>query len=202
MKAKQGEKHNEPARTGNAGNAGKRRGVSAAKEIAYIAVSVALIAVCAWISVPVLQVPYTFQTFAVPLVGGLLGWKRGGIAVAVYILMGLAGIPVFSGFNAGPAALFGVTGGYIIGFLFAVVISGLFKLIPLKNKWGRCALFYGANVLGMAVCYIFGTAWFAAMYHCSAAYALAVCVVPYLIADAVKLAAAAILTVRMERFIK
>lgn len=182
--------------------AGKRRARSAAKEIAYIAVGAALITVCTWISVPVLSIPYTLQTFAVPLVGALLGWKRGLAAVVVYILMGLVGIPVFSNFHAGVGVLFGMTGGYIFGFLFAVVISGLFKLIPLKNKWGRLGMFYGANILGMAVCYAFGTAWFAYMYHCSVAYALTVCVVPYLAADAVKLFLAALLTVRLEQHVK
>ena len=113
--------------------------------MAYIAVSVALITICAWISVPVLQVPYTLQTLAVALIGALMGWKRGVAAVAVYILMGLAGIPVFSNFNAGAGVLFGATGGYIFGFLFAVVISGLFKMIPIKNKWGRTAMLYGAH---------------------------------------------------------
>jgi biotin transport system substrate-specific component len=129
---------------------------SAAREMAYIAVSVALITICAWISVPVLQVPYTLQTLAVALIGALMGWKRGVAAVAVYILMGLAGIPVFSNFNAGAGVLFGATGGYIFGFLFAVVISGLFKMIPIKNKWGRTAMLYGANIIGLSVCYFFG----------------------------------------------
>lgn len=181
---------------------GKRRARSAAKEIAYIALGVALITICAWISIPVFTIPYTLQTLAVPLIGALLGWKRGATSVVVYILMGLAGIPVFSNFNAGAGVLFGPTGGYIFGFLFAVVISGLFKLIPLKNKWGRSGMFYGANVLGMAVCYAFGTAWFVFMYRCSVAYALTVCVVPYLAADAVKLLVAALLTVRLEPYIK
>lgn len=175
---------------------------SAAREIAYIALGVALITVCAWISVPVLSIPYTLQTFAVPLVGALMGWKRGVAAIAVYILMGLIGIPVFSNFNAGAGALFGATGGYLFGFLFSVFISGLFKLVPLKNKWGRTAMLYGANILGMAVCYAFGTAWFAYIYECTIVYALTVCVVPYLIADAVKLAVAAVLTVQLERFVK
>lgn len=175
---------------------------SAAREMAYIAVSVALITICAWISVPVLQVPYTLQTLAVALIGALMGWKRGVAAVAVYILMGLAGIPVFSNFNAGAGVLFGATGGYIFGFLFAVVISGLFKMIPIKNKWGRTAMLYGANIIGLSVCYFFGTAWFTAMYHCSVAYALTVCVLPYLIADAIKLLVAAVLAVRLEHVIK
>lgn len=192
MKDKAREK---PARVGK----GK---ISAAKEIACIALGVSLITVCAWISIPVLSIPYTLQTLAVPLVGALLGWKRGLAAVASYILMGLIGIPVFSNFNAGAGALFGATGGYILGFIFAVLVSGLFKLVPVKNKWARCAMFYGANILGMVICYAFGTAWFSYMYECTLVYALTMCVVPYLIADAVKLAAAAVLGVRLEKYVK
>lgn len=175
---------------------------SASREIAYIALTVALITVCAWISLPVGEVPFTLQTFAIALAGGLLGWKRGTLSVAVYVLMGLIGIPVFAGFKAGVAALFGATGGYIFGFFFAVLITGLFKLIPIKAGGARALMLFGANLLGMAVCYLFGTLWFMQLTHSGFAAALMLCVVPYLLPDAIKLALAAILSVRLEKFIK
>lgn len=175
---------------------------SLSHSIAYVALSVALITVCAWISVPIGPIPVTLQTFAVSLIGVLLGWKRGLAAIGTYILMGLIGIPVFAGFNAGPAALFGPTGGYIFGFLFAVEIPALFKLVRVKNTWGRTFLFYAAMVIGLAVCYTFGTVWFMFMYRCTFVYALGMCVVPYLLPDAVKLFLAALLAVRLEQFIR
>lgn len=180
----------------------KSRRFSAAREIAYIALAVSLITVCAWISIPIATIPITLQTLAVALVGALLGWKRGGAAVLVYILMGLVGIPVFTGFKAGPAALFGVTGGYIFGFFFSAIIPALAKLLPVKNTWLRLGIFFVAMAVGGAVCYFFGTVWFVLMFDCTVGYALAVCVVPYIVPDLVKFATAAFLAVRLEKYVK
>ena len=175
---------------------------SLAREIAYIGLAVALITVCAWISVPVFSVPFTLQTFAVALVGGLLGWKRALPAVFVYILMGLVGIPVFAGFKAGIPALFGATGGYIFGFLFLSLLPALAKLLPAKNAAARTVIFYCFNILGCAVLYFFGTLWLVLMTRCAVGYALGICVVPFIVPDAVKLAFSAIITVRLEKHIK
>lgn len=180
----------------------RARAKSAAREIAYIAVSVAILAVCAWVTVPFGPVPFTLQTFAVCFIGALLGWKRSLATVAVYILMGLVGIPMFSGFKAGTAALLGPTGGYIFGFFFAALVPALFKLIPIKNKWARFGIFYAANILGLALCYLFGTVWFVLMNSASVGSAIALCVTPFLIPDAIKLFVAALLSSRLERYIK
>ena len=176
-----------------------RRRKSVAREIAYIGLAVALLTVCAWISVPVFTIPFTLQTFAVALVGGLLGWKRSSIAVIVYILMGLIGIPVFAGFKAGVPALFGTTGGYIFGFLFLTLSPALAKLIPVKNGAARTMCFYAFSLLGCAILYFFGTVWFVLMARCAVGYALGVCVVPFIVPDAVKLMLSAIVTVRLEK---
>lgn len=181
---------------------GKTRTRSAAREIAYIALSVALISVCAFITIPIGPISFTLQTLGVALVGGLMGWKRGTAAIVVYVLMGLIGIPVFSGFRAGMGALFGPTGGYIFGFLFLVLAPALFKKIPLKNKWARGAMLYGASWLGLAVCYFFGTVWFVLVARAEVWYAFTVCVLPFLLPDAVKLFISTLLTVRLERYVK
>ena len=86
-------------------------------DLVYTAVGIALICVCSWISIP-MPVPFTLQTFAVPVVLLLLGGKRGTLATVIYVIMGAIGIPVFAGFTGGPGILFGSTGGYIIGFIF------------------------------------------------------------------------------------
>ena len=184
----------------------KRVGASAAREIAYIALGIALIAVCAWISIPLGPIPVTLQTFAVPFLGAVFGWKRGLASVAIYFIMGLIGIPVFSGFRAGVAVLFGPTGGYLLGFLLEVIVIGTAKLIPLKNRWAKMGVLYASMILGGLIVFAFGTLWFMTMYkgagEMSLSAALMMCVVPYLAPDAVKAALAALVAVRLERFVK
>ena len=84
-------------------------------DLAYTALFTVLLAVCTWISVPVPPVPFTLQTFAVFAALGTLGGRRGTYAVGAYLLLGLAGAPVFSGFQGGAGVLLGATGGYILG---------------------------------------------------------------------------------------
>lgn len=175
---------------------------SPARDIAEIGLSVALITVCAWISIPVAQIPITLQTFAVALVGALLGVRKGLVAVAVYVLMGLVGLPVFSSFRAGAAVLFGPTGGYILGFFFLLLFPALAKHLPLRRAWARTGAFFSGMVVGEVVCYAFGTVWFVLMYRCSLGYAISLCVLPYLLPDAVKFAVAAMLAVRLEKFLR
>ncbi|MDE6411696.1 MAG: biotin transporter BioY [Clostridia bacterium] len=181
---------------------------SAAKEAAYLALGVAILTVCAWITIPFGTIPVTLQTFAVALIGALLGAVRGVTVVLVYFIMGLIGIPVFSNFNAGVVALLGPTGGYLIGFVFSVAIVGLFSMIPVKNKIAKTATVYGGAVLGMMICYFFGTLWFVTVYNrggaetVSIAAALMLCVVPYLLPDAVKLFFGALLGVRLKGVVK
>lgn len=188
--------------------AAKKFSKSAAREIALLALGIALITVCAWITIPFGEVPFTLQTFAVAAVGGLLGVKRGTAAVAIYILMGLVGIPVFAGFRPGIVALMGATGGYIVGFLFAAPISGLGAKLPVKRPAGRIAAIWAIDILGLALCYFFGTVWFLLIYNGGNAdpmgigAALMLCVVPYIAPDLLKLFLASLLTVRLEKHIK
>ena len=86
------------------------------RDLCFCAIGAALIAVCAWISIPA-DVPFTLQTFAIFAVCGLLGGKRGTVSVLVYLLLGAVGAPVFAGFRGGFASLIGTTGGYLVGFI-------------------------------------------------------------------------------------
>ena len=93
-----------------------------ALDLAYIALMAALIALCAWISVPLGPVPFTMQTFGIFAALGLLGGRRGTLAFLSYLLLGIVGLPVFSGFSAGAGVLFGATGGYLLGYLAAALL--------------------------------------------------------------------------------
>ena len=97
-------------------------------QIVFIGLFAALIAVCSQIQIPG-PVPFTLQTFAVFLAAGLLGGKRGSIAVLIYILLGAIGLPVFAGFKGGIGALLGTTGGYILGFILSMLVFILFELL-------------------------------------------------------------------------
>lgn len=171
------------------------------KDLALCALCAALIAVCAWISIPA-TVPFTLQTFAIFAALGLLGGKRGTVAVAVYLLLGAIGVPVFAGFQGGIGALLGTTGGYLLGFLLTALIEW-----GMEARFGsKTGVFLLSAVLGMLVCYAFGTAWYLVVYArtkgaISLATALGWCVVPFLIPDAVKIALAVLLRGRLKRHI-
>ena len=89
----------------------------ATRDIAQMALFVALMAVCSWITIPLPWVPITMQVFGVFLALCTLGGQKGTICVFLYILLGAVGAPVFSGFKAGVGVLLGTTGGYIVGFI-------------------------------------------------------------------------------------
>ena len=167
------------------------------RELAMIAMGAALIAVCSWIAVPA-AIPFTLQTFAVCLVTALFGLKMGLWTVAVYLLLGAVGVPVFSGFKGGLGALLGTTGGYLAGFLFTALVVGLSV-----DKFGRkLPVLIVSMVLGILLCYTFGTAWFVLVYSRSSGpigvgTALGWCVLPYLLPDAVKIALATLLVGRL-----
>ena len=171
-------------------------------DMVYIALFAALITICAWISIPT-AVPFTLQTFAVCLTAGLLGLKRGTLTIAVYLLLGIIGAPVFSGFKGGIGALFGTTAGYLIGFLFTALIVGF-----VSDKFGRRIPVMAVSMaVGIAVCYAFGTVWFMLLYMKNTGpigigAVLSWCVIPFIIPDLVKIAAAALLTSRLKRFVK
>lgn len=166
-------------------------------DIVYIGLFAALIAVCAWISIP-MTVSFTLQTCAVCLTAGLLGWKRGTLTVLVYILLGMVGLPVFTGFKSGIAAVTGPTGGYIVGFIFTALIVGLSADRLGKRLWANILFM----AIGILVCYLFGTVWFMIAYKVTFVSALTTCVIPFLIPDAVKIAVAAILVNRLKKFVK
>lgn len=167
-------------------------------DIARISVMAALIAVCSWITVPMPAVPFTLQTFAIVFALEFIGGKNGTVAFIVYALIGAIGVPVFSGFKGGLAHLAGPTGGYLIGFVFTCIIYWAFeKKFTYKSAWH-----YFVLALGLLACYFCGTAWFVISLKSTVPHALMLCVVPYILPDAVKIAVAVILGVKLKKIIK
>lgn len=173
-----------------------------ARDMAYIAMFAVVMAVCSWISVPYV-VPFTLQTFGVFLAVGVLGGKRGTLAVLIYILLGCMGLPVFAGFSGGLGAVLGSTGGYIVGFLVQALVMWAMERIP----GNRTVITIVSMVLGLIGCYAFGTVWFVMVYARTTGAvgiwtALGWCVFPYIIPDLAKMALALVLRKRLRAAIR
>lgn len=172
------------------------------RDITYIALFAVIMAVCSWITIPG-PVPFTLQTFAVFMAICVLGGKKGTISVLVYLLMGAIGLPVFSGFSGGLGVMLSSTGGYIIGFLAsALVMWGMERLIGRKP-----VALVSAMVVGLVVCYVFGTAWFMVVYTrgtgpISLWAALLSCVFPFIIPDLLKIALVMVIQGKLASILK
>lgn len=172
------------------------------QNLAFIALFAVLIAVCSWISIPMV-VPFTMQTFAVFFALNFLGGKRGIAAVGVYMLLGAIGLPVFSNGTAGIGVIAGATGGYMVGWIFSgLVMHGLEKLIG-RKIWAQAF----SMLAGLVVCYAFGTMWFMAVYARNTGAiglgaALSWCVIPFIIPDLVKLGLALWFSRKFERIMQ
>jgi len=167
--------------------------------LAMTAVMAAVIAAVSPFAIPIGPISITLCTLALYFSPYILGWKRAAAATLVYILLGMVGMPVFSKFQAGLGVLMGPTGGYILGYIPMVVISGLFiKAVP-KN---RIIQFLGM-IAATAVLYAFGTAWFLFLSGKDLGYAMTWCVLPFIPLDLVKMALAMLLgPILQERLIK
>ncbi|MDO4287258.1 MAG: biotin transporter BioY [Eubacteriales bacterium] len=165
------------------------------REMALVALMAAVTCIMGPLSVPIGIVPISLTNLAVYLAIYVLGCKRGTLSYVVYLLIGLVGVPVFSGFTGGVGKLFGPTGGYLIGFIFMALLCGWFidtfdcKLIP---------SFIGM-VLGTIVCYAFGTAWLAYQASMSFYAAMAAGVLPFIPGDLAKMIIAAIIGPQVRR---
>ena len=149
----------------------------------------ALTAVCAWISMPVFDIAFTLQTFAIFLSLGLLGGKRGCAVIGIYLLLGAVGLPVFSAFQGGFGILAGATGGYLWGFLAAGLV---YRLLEGCGK-------LPAMIAGQLVCYLCGSLWFYLYAGGGLWLILLRCVIPYLLPDAAKIFLAYSLSRRLGR---
>ena len=156
------------------------------------------------IPVPASPVPLSLALFGVYLAAVLLGAKKSALSVFIYLLLGAVGLPVFSGFSGGIGVLAGPTGGYLVGYLLCAVIVGLVTEAAIRvGKW-QFAQGVLALILGTLTCYLFGTIWFLVIMKgtYTVEQALVVCVVPYLLFDAIKIVAAASIAIPIQRILR
>lgn len=152
-------------------------------QMAVTALMAAVVCVLGPLTVPIGAVPISLANFVICLTAWLLGPKFGTLSVAVYLCIGLIGVPVFSGYGAGLAKLAGPTGGYLVGYLLLALIGGLF----IEKSNGNPVVSGIGLVLGDAACYVLGTAWFVFQMQCELGYALSVCVYPFIALDLAKI---------------
>ena len=178
------------------------------------------------IPLPFSPVPVTLGIFVVYLAVALLGAKQGTLSVIIYLLLGLAGLPVFSGFSGGIAVLAGPTGGYAIGYIPCALLTGWLmkqgtklggkqrkpgkpenlqqadkEIANPKRLWKQMLWNVAAMSVGMAACYLSGTVWFWIVMDgtYTITQILLVCVIPYLVFDMAKIGLAAVTIVEIRK---
>lgn len=152
--------------------------ILATKEIVYIGMFAAILAILSQISLPMPSgVPITLQTFAVALTGFVLAWKRGTVSTLVYILLGAVGVPVFAGFRGGLQVLVSHTGGFIWGFIVMTLLCG----IGIMKKDKIVGILLG--LIGLTILHIFGTIQFTIVMKMGFGESFLLVSAPYLIKD-------------------
>ncbi len=137
---------------------------------------------------PFTPVPVSLTNFVIYLAAFVLTWKYCTLSYIVYVLLGAIGLPVFSGFGSGIDKIAGPTGGYLLGFVFTALICSIVN----KKFAGKLYMYVAGMAAGLFVAYAFGTLWFMYQQGMGLKQSLALCVVPFLIGDAVKIAVASI----------
>ena len=168
------------------------------KFITRTALFAAVIALLSPFSIPLGPVPITLSLFAVLLSAVVLDWKQAAAAVAVYILLGVIGLPVFSGGKGGAAVLAGATGGYIWSYILCAVIASLVAGKTCAQGVKRMLITAAGCVCGVIVCYICGTLQFSAVAGRTFVESLSVCVIPFIIPDLIKCVCASILGTQIK----
>ena len=159
----------------------------------------AILCILSPLAIPIGPIPITLGVFAVMFAGVVLDWKRASVAVLVYILLGVIGLPVFSGGNSGPGVIAGPTGGYLWAYLpmaaLIAALGGKPRARELDEDWRA----FAACLLSMVVLYVLGTSQFTLVADSSWGHARAVCVYPFLPFDIGKAVCATLLGVRIRR---
>ena len=161
--------------------------------MAYIALAVAINAVCAFITIPA-TVPFTLQIFGIFFTLEYLGGKRGAIAVWLYLAMGAVGLPVFSGFRGGFGVLLSATGGFIMAFAAVALLYFAFSFFK-TPRWAH----YLLAALSLVLIYVGGCAWFVYMMGGTFLHALTICVLPFILPDVIKITLAFLLSERLNK---
>jgi biotin transport system substrate-specific component len=161
-----------------------------------VALMTAFTAVAAQISIPLQPVPFTLQVLAVVLTGLLLGPRYGALAMAIYLLLGAVGVPVFAQFSGGLGTLLGKTGGYLISYPIAAALAGM-AAGAVASAPRRRGIIAGVlwGCVALAAIYVIGVAWLAVLTGLSLGAAIVAGFLPFVAFDLVKVVLAALVAV-------
>ncbi len=169
------------------------KGLSRTRSIAFVALAIAIMAVSAWVTVPIGPVPFTLQMFALVFAIVVLSPRECIVAVAGYLLLGAVGLPVFAGMRGGIGVLAGPTGGFLWGYLFGAAAASLL-LWALRDRVvkgkGVVAVELAAGVLFTAISYVCGWAQFMPVMGVGPEAAFVTAIAPFIFIDAAKIVAA------------
>ncbi len=168
----------------------KKRGITT-KNLVITALMAALMCILGPLSLPLpfTPVPISLTNFVIYLAAFVLSWKYCTLSYIVYMLIGMIGLPVFSNFGSGIDKIVGPTGGYLIGFVFTALICSLIN----EKFVGKIYMYVIGMAAGLAMAYAFGTLWFMYQQGMGLKQSLVLCVIPFLIGDAVKIVVATII---------
>ena len=178
----------------------KKRWSPKAQTLTYVALSTAITCIIGPLSIviPISPVPISLTILAIYISVYAIGLKRGLASLFLYFLIGFVGLPVFSNFKGGFQVLIGPTGGYIIGFIFVVICTGIF----IERFESKVYMHVIGMILGTILCYIVGTTWLAYQGNMTFLEALFAGVIPFIWADAIKIIIAAIVGPKLRRALK
>ena len=164
-----------------------------ALKISFVALAACFICICAQIAIPFAGVPLTLQTFAVAFCGYMLGKYYGTLACCIYLSLGAIGLPVFAGFSASLAFLFGPTGGFLFGFTALAFFCGL-----VSSKASAFFSFF-ISLIGLLICHLLGIFWFSHISGISFAQGFLISSLPYFIKDIFSLILARLLFCKINQ---
>lgn len=162
----------------------------------YSTLFAALIGIMSQIIIPLPFIPINMALFGVFLAGALLGPVHGSLSIIIYCLLGVVGAPIFAGFRGGVSHLLGMTGGFIVGYIFTAFITGLFTRKQ-KSK-PRLAI---ATSIGLLMCYATGSLWFMFVTDYNLKSTIIYCIAPFIIGDVIKIVLAIMLVSRLKKII-
>ncbi len=159
----------------------------------------ALLCILGPVSIPIGPVPVTFHTFIVALVGYILGSSYGAISTIIYLVIGMLGVPVFSGGTSGVAHIAGPTGGYLYGFIFLAVFCGISYFTRTKKGTIAYVIYFVQGMIGLFLVYALGTIQFCIVTKNTVWQALSVCVIPFMAKDIISVVLAFVLGTSVKK---